>query len=146
MRQGSGAILLGNQSTLHQVVVCSSCRIASFTGGWPDPSRGFCQLASYVFTQLIQQPGVGRWNLIRVSGVHRVRDRHRPALAWMAMYHRDTPIEDMPRYSACTTLCHHLQEYGGFATSSSSLCADHRLLKGRFPVTIYNTRCQPNMH
>jgi hypothetical protein len=121
-------------------------RSHSLQAGGQTRLVAFASIASYIFTQLIQQPGVGRWDLIRVSGVHRVRDRHRLALAWMAMYHRDTPIEDIPRYSACTTLCHDPQEYGGFATSSSSLCADHRLLKGRFPVTIYNTRCQPNMH
>lgn len=48
-------------------------------------------------------------------------------------------------YSRCTTLCHHHRNYRWFATSSSMLCADHRLLQVPFSCH-YSKSTMPAQH
>jgi hypothetical protein len=73
-RQRGGAFAWGDQSTVHLSSdgVCSSCTIASFADGWPDPSCGLCQHCILGFSSIDPATVVEQSILIRVPGVREV--------------------------------------------------------------------------
>jgi len=101
-----------------------SCTIASFTGGWPDPSRGLCQHCILPFTQLIHQTGVEQSVLIRLPGV---RDKGIEIAIVSLAWNGNVP----PRYTdrGHTLPARHYvmitKTLGGLATSLSLPIADH---------------------
>jgi hypothetical protein len=126
--------------------VCSSCTIASFAGGWPDPSRGLCQHCILPFTQLIQQPGVEQSIASYPSArgtEHRDRDRHRVArLGWQCTTEIYRPrtcsiIQPARLYVII------IKTLGGFATSLSLFFADHHLSGAVFLSLFTNHDANP---
>ncbi|KAN0099624.1 hypothetical protein V8E51_013399 [Hyaloscypha variabilis] len=107
--------------------VCSSCTIASFAGGRPDPSRGLCQHCIHRLLSIDPANRCGAnysYPPARGTG-HWDRDRHPLArLEWQS-----TTEIHRPRICSvllpCTILCHRHQDACGFCMSWSSFNADH---------------------
>jgi len=76
MRQGGGAILWGNQSTLHRVMGVQLLFDRIVYRRVARPSRGFCQQCILLLHSIDPATRTGQSNLIRLSGVHKVQDRH----------------------------------------------------------------------